>query len=95
MVAIDAGAAVPNPNPDCLALRLQGDVDSLTVRCYTKSMALAWQERSGPWVQGWNRVPLPQADMARLPNGLYYLSASARRANAQGRKVLLKIVLAR
>ena len=95
MVLIDAGDGVPDPNPGAVALHLLGDVDAVTLRCYTKAMALAWQERSGPLAQGWARIPLAPGDLARLPNGLYYLTLTPTRGAATGRARLVKIYLVR
>jgi hypothetical protein len=75
----------PNPNPVGLALKLEGDVDSVDLRIYSKALVrVAGARLQGPFDAGWVRVPLPLGWKNGLANGIYYASVRPQRGAAQG-----------
>ncbi len=69
----------PNPNPDCLYVRLAGPADSIQYQVYTKAMVcVSSRDLPGAWQGGWNRVPLPAGFKSGLANGLYYMVLNSR-----------------
>jgi hypothetical protein len=79
---------LPNPGTQTLALNLAGPADLLDLRIYSAANMLVASELSGPWPQGWSRLPLPAAFQSKAGQGLYYVKAVAwRGAQASPAKI--------
>ena len=85
----------PNPNPRVVAIQLQGDVDDVVIRCYSKGMACLWQSRSGPREMGWTSVELDSNLLAGMGSGLYYITATPLRDETRGATMAGKILILR
>jgi len=87
--------ACPNPDPDSLAVQMDGPADELQVAVYTKALTLVRRlDLRVSLRQGWNTVPLDASALAGLPAGLYFASVRPwRRGHAgeagPGAKLLL------
>jgi hypothetical protein len=86
---------VPNPNPEYLALDMQGSGDGVVVSVYTKALVLVKRVEVGePLVGGWNRISLG-ALLQNLPPGLYYVQVRALRGGIASNSVFVKVFLTR
>ena len=56
---------------------LSAPADKVEVRVYSVALALIAVADSGPVQAGWVEVSLPAVWAATLPNGLYYVRATA------------------
>jgi hypothetical protein len=92
---LDRGGPLPNPNPSRLQFHLQGDVDDVEARVYTKAMVCVWVGHSGPRGPGWGELPLPPGLLERLGNGIGFLVLSPQRQGVQGTRVVGKLVVLR
>ena len=63
--------AVPNPNPDCLAVLAEGGPGTAELKVYSSAMVCVGT-RILSLQEGWNRVAGPE-DLKGLGNGLYFV----------------------
>jgi len=86
---------VPNPNPEYLALNMQGSGDGVGVAVYTKALVLVYRvEIQEPLVTGWNRISLGTA-LQNLPMGLYYVQVHALRHGVVSNSAFVRVFLTR
>ncbi len=90
-----AQAAVPNPNPQALAVSLENDVDESELRIYDVGMRLVSSIRQGPLSAGWTRLGLPTDWLEQAPNGLYYYRVRVRGDGEQVSGPVGKLVVLR
>ncbi|HTA16750.1 MAG TPA: hypothetical protein VK786_03285 [bacterium] len=90
-MVIDQAFAVPNPNPDRITFHLQGSVDDVLARVYTKALVCLGQAHAGPKAAGWAELSL-QGRAFFKANGLYYVTLTPARGQASGKRVLLRMV---
>jgi hypothetical protein len=83
-LVIEKAVPFPQPNPRQLALLLQGQADSVTLRVYTQAWVLVLEERYASASAGWSRLDLPAAWQAQ-PSGVYFFTVSAQRGSAAAR----------
>ena len=67
----------PNPNPVCVSVQLNRQVDKLTLKVYSTSMMVIDSISSGPKGAGWAPLSLPPAFVQNAPNGTYYYVITA------------------
>lgn len=72
----------PNPNPEQVAVELDGRADSLRLRVYSVAENCEAEVDSGPAPQGWSRVSLPATFLRSAPNGEYFVVVTASRGGA-------------
>ena len=70
--AIQSTVPLPDPNPRALLALLEGDVDSVQARVYTRAMVCVAEATIGAGRQGWVSVPLPEGFLQTAPNGIYF-----------------------
>ncbi len=93
-LVVSALFPVPNPNPDQLAVHLEGPSDAMEVSVYTKALVLALRFETPGLSAGWQSLNLPAA-FGHLPNGIYYLLLRAHRGAAWSQPAMTKAMLLR
>ena len=83
---------VPNPDPDRLSTLCQGGVQSVTVAVYTDGYTMVAEWQLGPAHDRWDVLALPTSWSASLPDGAYFIVASAG-PSQQGPAAISKILL--
>jgi uncharacterized repeat protein (TIGR01451 family) len=83
---------VPNPDPDHLSTFCQGGVQSMTVAVYTDGYTMVAQWQLGPAHDRWDVLALPAGWSASLPDGTYFVVASAG-SSQQGPAAINKLQL--
>jgi hypothetical protein len=72
---------LPNPDPQALALKLEGPADGTVISLWTPALVLLGTVRSGALGAGWQQVPLPPALLAVAPRGLLYATVTLERGS--------------
>lgn len=72
-----AAVPVPQPNPKFLSLHLDSAADEVRVRVYDQGYQRRAQWQVQSVASGWVQLALPP-ELLGLPNGLYFMKASAR-----------------
>jgi hypothetical protein len=86
--------AGPNPNPNFVSLDLAGPADEIEMRVYTKAMQCVASRSYAPAGAGWVQEPWPM-DGPVPSNGLYYLTAVARRGGVESATMVTKVLVLR
>ena len=89
---IEEAAAVPNPNPRRIAIKLSAAAESVSVEFFSKAMVLSARAESGPRPQGWSEIELPQG-AAQLGSGLYYARLIARNGGDRSAPRICKLLI--
>jgi hypothetical protein len=91
---IIGGTAIPNPNPDVIAVDLLGPADRVRGEVFTKAENLALEFEQDGFQAGWSQIALPGA-WRGLPNGIYYVRLLATRGSQISAAVVVKVMVLR
>jgi beta-glucanase (GH16 family) len=91
-LAVQGVFPVPNPNPNSLAVELNGPADAVNVRVFTKALVLALEFSRPGLAAGWQRISVP-GGWQNLPSGLYYVQVQAIRGQAVSRAVVTRAMV--
>jgi hypothetical protein len=83
---IKSALAYPNPGATELWVELEGPCDELELSIFGPALAKQTRSVTGPYLGGWNRIPLDPSFLAQAPNGLYYFVAVSRKMGEKGLK---------
>lgn len=92
---IDEAIAWPNPDPDALAVKVQGACDRLELRLYTPALTLVLLASGPGGSAGWIHWALPSGWQAGLAPGVYYAQVRAYRGAVKSQPALAKMLLLR
>ena len=95
IIKLDQAYAVPNPNPSCMMVHLEGAVDDVQVRIYDKAMVFLWQSNSGPRAEGWAQIPLDTGALTAAGNGLFYVMLTPTGHGSTGKRVVTRLMILR